>query len=223
MSRAAEIAYAEIRGLILSGEALPGTRLKEEELAARCGVSRTPVRDALRRLEGELYVVRNGASRIFVADWQAEDLDELFALRGMIEAHAAARAATRIGPETLAALEAANARLEAAVAAPEPDIPAFLEANRRFHDLVVEAAASPRLPAVLALLVEQPIVRRTAQHYGRDALERSAAEHAELIRALAARDSEWARGVMTGHIRRAYHAFVEASRRAPDPVPAPAR
>ncbi|MFN7174235.1 MAG: GntR family transcriptional regulator, partial [Thermaurantiacus tibetensis] len=60
MSRAADIAYAEIRGLILSGQAPPGTRLKEEELAARCGVSRTPVRDALRRLEGELYVVRNG-------------------------------------------------------------------------------------------------------------------------------------------------------------------
>ncbi len=214
-SRAADIAYAEIRGLILSGEAPPGTRLKEEELASRCGVSRTPVRDALRRLEGELFVVRNGASRMFVADWQAEDLDELFALRGMIEAHAAARAALRIGPEALAELEAVNARLGEAVAGPTPDIATFLEANRRFHDLVIAAAESPRLPAVLALLVEQPIVRRTAQHYGREALERSAAEHAELVRALAARDPEWARGVMTGHIRRAYHAFVEASRVAP--------
>lgn len=215
MSRAAETAYAEIRGLILSGEALPGTRLKEEELAARCGVSRTPVRDALRRLESELYVVRNGASRIFVADWRAEDLDELFALRGMIEAHAAARAATRIDAESLAALETANARLTAAVATSVPDIPTFLAANRRFHDIIVAAAGSPRLPAVLALLVEQPIVRRTAQHYCRDALERSAAEHAELVHALAARDPEWARAVMTGHIRRAYHAFVEASRAAP--------
>ncbi|WP_448586742.1 GntR family transcriptional regulator [Thermaurantiacus sp.] len=216
MSRAADIAYAEIRGLILSGEVLPGTRLKEEELAARCGVSRTPVRDALRRLEGELYVVRNGASRMFVADWQAEDLDELFALRSMIEAHAAARAATRIGPDSLAALEAANARIEAAIAGPAPDIPAFLEANRRFHDGIIAAAASPRLPAILSLLVEQPIVRRTAQRYSREALARSAAEHRELVHALAAHDPEWARAVMTAHIRRAYHAFVEAAGAAPD-------
>ncbi|WP_194744972.1 GntR family transcriptional regulator [Thermaurantiacus tibetensis] len=210
MSRAADIAYAEIRGLILSGQAPPGTRLKEEELAARCGVSRTPVRDALRRLEGELYVVRNG-SGMQVADWRAEDVEELFALRSMVEAHAAARAATRIDAEALEELRAINARLEAAIARPSADIQAFLEANRAFHARILAAAASPRLPAILSLLVEQPVVRRTAQRYGRDALERSAAEHAELVRALAAHDPEWARAVMTGHIRRAYHAFVDAS------------
>ncbi|MFQ3666596.1 MAG: FCD domain-containing protein, partial [Sphingomonadaceae bacterium] len=104
-------------------------------------------------------------------------------------------------------------RIEQAVAANPPDIGAFIEANREFHATIIEAAESPRLKAALALLVEQPIVRRTAEHYSGAALAQSAAEHRELIQALAARDSEWARAVMTGHIRRAYHAFADAIRR----------
>ena len=80
MSRASDRAYAEIRGLILSGEIAPGAQLKEEQLAELCGVSRTPVRDALRRLEADLYIVRSGSQRAFVADWSREEVDEMFAL-----------------------------------------------------------------------------------------------------------------------------------------------
>jgi DNA-binding GntR family transcriptional regulator len=92
-----------------------------------------------------------------------------------------------------------------------PDIAAFLEANRAFHHLIIEAAQSPRLAATLAGLVEQPIVRRTARLYGRGQLRRSLREHNELIQAFEASDAGWAEAVMTAHIRRAYHAFAEAS------------
>jgi len=217
MSKACERAYAEIRGLILSGDALPGSPLTEEALADICGVSRTPVREALRRLEAELYIVRSDSQRLFVADWNAEDLAEMFTLRAMLEAHAAARAATRITPEALAALSACNARLAAAVAASPaaagtatPDVATFLTENRRFHDIVITAAASPRLTNMLAALVEQPVIRRTAARYSRTELARSSHEHGELIIAFTARDAEWAHAVMTGHIRRAFHAFSAA-------------
>ena len=210
MSKASERAYAEIRGLILSGDALPGSPLTEEALADICGVSRTPVREALRRLEAELYVVRSDSQRLFVADWNAEDLAEMFTLRAMLEAHAAARAAARITPQALTALTACNACLAAAVAATTPDVANFLAENRRFHDIVITAAASPRLATMLASLVEQPVVRRTAARYTRTELARSAHEHAELILAFTARDAEWAHAVMTGHIRRAFHAFSAA-------------
>jgi DNA-binding GntR family transcriptional regulator len=213
MSKASERAYAEIRGLILSGDAPPGSALTEEALADICGVSRTPVREALRRLEAELYVVRSDSQRLFVANWNAEDLAEMFTLRAMLEAHAAARAASRITDAGLAALRASNAAIAAAVAAPEPDVATFLGENRRFHEIVIAAAASPRLATMLAALVEQPVVRRTAARYGREELSRSAHEHGELVQAFAARDVEWARAVMTGHIRRAFHAFSAA-----DPV-----
>jgi DNA-binding GntR family transcriptional regulator len=208
---AADRAYSEIRGLILSGDASPGTPLREEALADIVGVSRTPVREALRRLEAELYAVRTPGGRLVVADWDVDDVAEMFALRAMLEGHAAARAARRMTPAGLADLRACNAAIEAAIAQPEPDIARFLAENRRFHDLVLKASASARLSTMLAGLVEQPIVRRTATRYARTDLERSAHEHGQLIQAFAAHDSEWARAVMTAHIHRALHAFRSAS------------
>ncbi|MFZ4690286.1 MAG: GntR family transcriptional regulator [Polymorphobacter sp.] len=210
MSKASERAYAEIRGLILSGDVLPGSPLTEEALADICGVSRTPVREALRRLESELYVVRSESQRLFVASWNAEDLAEMFNLRAMLEAHAAARAATRIMPDGIEALRASNARLAAAVAAPTPDVATFLLENRTFHEILITAAASPRLATMLAALVEQPVVRRTAARYTRAELARSAHEHGELVQAFVVQDAQWAQAVMTGHIRRAFHAFSAA-------------
>lgn len=211
MSRASDHAYAEIKSLILSGDSPPGSALTEEGLADFCGVSRTPVRDALRRLEAELYVVRSGTQRIFVADWSRDDVGEMFALRAMIEAHAAARAATRITPEELAELRACNSAIVRAIDATPADVATFLAENRRFHQIIIDAAQSPRMATMLASLVEQPVVRRTAARYNADELHRSAAEHDVLVQALSVHDPEWARAVMTGHIRRAGHVFSAAA------------
>ena len=207
MSRAADHAYAEIRSLILSGDAAPGVQLKEEQLAEFCGVSRTPVRDALRRLEAELYVVRSGSQRAFVADWSRADVDEMFTLRGMLEAHAAARAASRFDEPALSRLRNCNAAIDHAVRGETPDVMTFLEGNREFHRIIVETAQSERLAGILTMLVEQPIVRRTAMRYGREQLMQSVNDHDELIQAFDARDTEWARSVMSSHIRRAFHVF----------------
>ena len=119
--------------------------------------------------------------------------------------------AQRITPAQLESLRQCNAAIEAAIAQPTPDVARFLTENRRFHDLVLNASASARLVAMLAGLVEQPIVRRTATRYDRADLARSAHEHGQLIQAFAAHDDEWARAVMTAHIRRALHAFQDAS------------
>jgi len=208
---AADRAYAEIRGLILAGDASPGTPLREEALADIVGVSRTPIRDALRRLEVELYAVRTPGGRLVVADWDSDDVAEIFALRAMLEGHAAARAARRVSPAQLTELRQCNAAIEAAVALPQPDIARFLAENRRFHDIILSASASARLSTMLAGLVEQPIVRRTATRYDRADLARSAHEHGQLIQAFAAHDEDWARAVMTAHIRRALHAFQDAT------------
>lgn len=211
MSRAGDRAYLGIRALIANGELPPGAPLREEHLAERCGVSRTPVRDALRRLESELFVVRSETQRSVVADWSQQDIDEMFTLRGMLESHAAARAATRIGDTALSELKSLNRKIEIAVSLDTPDVASFLDHNREFHRVVLEAAGSPRLSATLATLIEQPVVRRTAFHYSREQLARSVHDHAELIAAFAARDADWARAVMHGHIRRAFHAFAETT------------
>jgi DNA-binding GntR family transcriptional regulator len=211
VSRASDRAYDQIRTLILSGKMPPGAQLREEQLADLCGVSRTPVRDALRRLEAELFIVRSDSQRSFVADWSREDVDEMFTLRGMLESHAASRAAKRISASAIDQLKSLNRAIEAAISGERPDVQAFLDHNRVFHTIILDAADSPRLSATLSTLVEQPVVRRTALLYSHDQLSRSANEHNELIAAFDAHDGDWARAVMHGHIRRAFHAFSEAS------------
>lgn len=210
MSRASDHAYTVIRGMILAGELPPGAQLSEEALALRCEVSRTPVRDALRRLESDLLIRRSESQRSFVADWSDDDIEDAFELRAMLEAQAARRAATRIAPAQLEALRHHNRLIGAAIAGDRADIPAFLEHNRAFHEIILAAAGSSRLASLLTRLIEQPVVWRTAQNYDRENLQRSHREHEELVAAFDRRDAGWAASIMAGHIRRAYHAYLDA-------------
>ena len=210
MSRASDRAYSHIRSMILSGELQPGLQIREEALAELCGVSRTPVRDALRRLEAELFIRRNESQRSFVADWSLDDLEEAFQLRAMLEAYAAKRAALRISWDQLARLRSHNDAIKQAIGASKPDIPRFLDHNRHFHAIILEASGSERLAGMLAQVTEQPVVLRTAQQYDLENLRRSHHEHEELVMAFDNRDGEWAAAVMTAHIRRAFHAYAEA-------------
>ncbi len=210
MSRASEQAYAKIREHLLSGAVKAGEQLTEDQLAQITGVSRTPVREAVRRLEDELLLVRNDTKRLFVADWSRDDIEEMFALRQMLECHAAERAARRLNREQMAALEALNRDLKAAIEQPIPDVARFLDANRAFHEVIIDAASSPRLGQMLAKLVEAPVVLRTARTYSPEDLRQSARDHDELIAAFRTRDADWARAVMGSHLRRAFHTFVRA-------------
>lgn len=209
MTRASDNAYRTIRHAVLGGELIPGEQVTEERLAEITGVSRTPVREAVRKLERELLLVRNQSNRIFVAEWSGDEIDEMFTLRQLLEGHAAKRAAERLTPEQIQQLEVVNQELHGAVEQSPPDIERFLDANRQFHELITRAARSPRLAEFLAMLVEQPVVLRTARHYSLEDLSRSAHDHDELIAAFKAKDPDWARALMGGHLRRAYHSFVQ--------------
>ena len=214
MSRASDTAYDKIRAHLLSGEVMPGEQLTEDQLAGITGVSRTPVREAVRRLESEMLLVRSKSKRIFVADWSRDDIDEMFTLRQMLEGHAAERAAQRLTNSEIDRLEEVNRQLHAAVDQEEPDIARFLDANRIFHEIITDASHSPRLAQVLAMLVETPVVLRTARNYSVEDLQQSARDHDELIAAFRASDPGWARAVMGSHLRRAFHTFADAAEAA---------
>ena len=214
MSRASDNAYDKIRAHLLSGEVVPGEQLTEDQLAQITGVSRTPVREAVRRLESEMLLVRSESKRIFVADWSRDDIDEMFTLRQMLEGHAAERAALRLTSDQIDRLETINSELHEAVEQNPPDVARFLDANRIFHEIITESAQSPRLGQVLAMLVEQPVVLRTARSYSIEDLKRSARDHDELIAAFRAGDPDWARAVMGSHLRRAFHTFADAAETA---------
>ena len=210
VSKAAEQAYDYIRTAILAGSLAPGSPLREENLAEASGVSRTPVREALRRLEVEQLVCRTDSKRCFVSDWSLDDIEEGFTLRTMLETHAVRRAAPRIDAAQLAQLEHTNDEIISAIRRDIPDANAFANLNRQFHAIIVEAAQSERLARLLTRLVAHPVVLRTATSYNRSQLEHSVQEHSELIRALGRRDVAWAESIMASHLRRAFHAYREA-------------
>ena len=222
MATAGGQAYEAIRRSILDGAFAPGARLKEEELTALCGVSRTPVREALKRLAAEGLVVLAPHQGAQVVALDPADLEERYALRAMVEGHAAARAAARITPEALAALMAVQAELEAVVAqtVATGDAAAaarFLPLNDAFHQGILDAAESPRLAAMALLVIELPFRRRTLSRYSPDELERSMQHHRELLAALQARDAEWAGSTMRSHVRAALQVLLrgEPAREAP--------
>ena len=213
MSKASDRAYDQIRNMILSGELPPGEQIGEEQLAVTCGVSRTPVRDALRRLEAELFIRRNDSQRSFVADWSIDDVEDAFVLRAMLEGHGAKRAAQRITWDQIEMLKLHNQGILVAIESHPINVPSFLEHNRLFHGIILDAASSQRLAVMLAQVIEQPVILRTALQYDRGNLTRSFREHDELITAFERRDGDWAQAIMVGHIRRAYHSYADAHRR----------
>jgi DNA-binding GntR family transcriptional regulator len=213
MSKASETAYQAIRGHIVAGAFGAGAHLKEEELTLLAGVSRTPVREALRRLEAESFVQRLDNGRMVVPAVSEQDIRDRFFLRSLLEGETAALAAERVTAEELAALKAAHGAIDAAVRArPQPDVAGFLAHNRLFHHQLMKAAHSQSLADLLLRLVQQPVVMRTAYSYHRRDLLRSHSEHAELLEALETRNATWARAVMAAHIQRAYQVYLRAVR-----------
>jgi DNA-binding GntR family transcriptional regulator len=189
--------YAHLRDLIVHGTLAPGSRLIELELAARLGVSRTPLRAALQRLRQEGYVAdlpslqRNGTernSRLAVAPLTREDAYELFHLVGALEA-LAARSCARHEPaerRALAAgLEDINAAFHRAAAARRPDHDRLFELDERFHRRYVDSGAGPRLLAL------HSAVKPQAERYERlyvsllaTEISTSVREHARITRAI---------------------------------------
>ncbi|MEV0667914.1 GntR family transcriptional regulator [Actinomadura luteofluorescens] len=218
MVRAVDRVYARLRADILDGVHPPGARLGEAELAEATGSSRTPVREALRRLEveGLVEVLPHRGAR--VPDWTPEDLEEIYDLRMLLESAAARRAASRVTTADVDRMDVLCALMETAV---EPgagqDLDRVAELNAEFHDIVRAAAASGRLVSMLNAVVQLPLVMRTFHRYSPADLARSSAHHRELAAALRAHDGTWAESVMRAHVLAAKAVLLSATRAAGAP------
>ena len=143
-------AYEQLREMIVWGRLAPGSRIVESEIAARLGVSRTPTRSALHRLQQEGYVT-GGERRLFVAPLTQSDGRELFVIVGQLEAMAARGAAERppeVRAELAERMRAVNAALDAEARATRPDQLRIFDLDTGFHRAYVEAGAGPRLLAL---------------------------------------------------------------------------
>lgn len=208
-------AYNVVRAGIIEGRYAPAARITEQEIAELAGVSRTPVREALRRLhaEGLLRFAPNQGA--FVNHWSEEEAEEIFELRSMIESIGARRAARNASDEQIAELRRlAERQLSESQDRKPGHLERIADLNSRFHQLVQECAGSQRLKIMMGVLIEAPLVLQTFRDYGEDDLVRSAAHHLEIVQALEARDQDWAASVMRSHVlaaRRVYRLHRSSS------------
>ena len=205
---AQEAVLAALRELIVTGELAPGTPVRQEALAERLGVSRVPLREALKVLEGEGQVVYRPHRGYAVAELSVEDLLEVYRIRDLLEDEAVREAVPRLTPRDLDEISAAEADVRAAAAT--GDIAAITAANRRLHFAVYEASAMPRMVRMIRVLWDATDVYRSL--YFAEAANRARIdeEHAAAIAAMRAGDTERAVAVLAEH-RRASAASVSAA------------
>lgn len=198
-----------VRHLILAGRYRAGARLGEAQLATTLGVSRTPVREALRQLaaEGLVELVPNKGARVVA--WTPEELEQIFELRAEVEGFAARQAALRISRAVLEQLrDLATEHARATRVGPARDLQRVYELNAEFHAGVASAAGGASLQGVLGSLVHTVVLHRTLHTFDDTAMERSSRHHLELVDALEARDPQWAESVMRSHLLAARAALL---------------
>jgi DNA-binding GntR family transcriptional regulator len=194
---ATSAAYRRLRDLIVAGRLAPGAPLVEADLSERLGVSRTPVRAALQRLQQEGFVRASRAGtmlRAIVAPLTADDMREVFLMVGALES-TAARLAAGLNDAGRLALADEMAQLaddlHGASASRPPDLVRALDLHVRFHRAFTTAAAGPRLLAELDVL--QPQAERYERVYTSavlSAFDESAREHAAIVDATRAGDPD---------------------------------
>ncbi|WP_458243130.1 GntR family transcriptional regulator [Streptomyces sp. MAI_2237] len=197
-----ERVLANLRQEIIAGRLLPGDRLVERELADRYGVSRVPVREAIRALVAEGFVHFETPRRTVVRRLTPNDVRELFELREALEVYAAGLAASNATPEDLAEVEELLRRAAAATEAGDAEL--ITDINSRLHDRIVAMAGNSLLTAAL-----EPVAGRLRWMTRRnEEWPQLLVEHRELYEAIASGDPERARTHALTHVRTNYRSTV---------------
>lgn len=202
-------AYSLILAAIESGTYRPGDRLVESELAERFGVSRTPVREALQRLETQQMLVRDGRSLI-VASLDHNQLAELYVVRAELEALAARLAARHATPEEVRVLAQMVAEDQKAVGDPE----ALARANKRFHRQIHLASHNRYLVQQLDLVHRSMALMARTSLAAEGRSETALAEHKRIVDAIAAGDGDTADQALRQHISMAWETRLKLEAQA---------
>ena len=227
VENAADRAYQLIRNDIVAGVLSGGRHLAETEVAEQYGLSRTPIRESLRRLqsEGLIEIVPHRGAR--VVDWHTFDVEGMYDLRVAIECFVTRRAATRLTSSRIDELAELCLQMDLVASegqAGDPDTVArFTELNALFHGGIAEAAdASYALPARNMLLV-LPVILQAVHNYAPLGYSRSNAHHRELLDAFRAADPDWAENVMRLHVLSSKASIMAAVKQpvSTDEVPVP--
>ncbi len=193
-----EVVFKTLRQAILRGELKPGERLMEIQLAEKIGVSRTPVREAIRMLELEglvTMVPRKGAE---VANITEKSLRDVLEVRRALDALSVELACERMSEDTLKRLEEAEKNVR--IAMESGDASATALADVEFHNIIFEAAENERLNAMINNLAEQMYRYRFVYIKDEKNFENILFEHARIVQALGKRDKKEAAEAVKTHI-----------------------
>lgn len=202
-----------VRADIMSGDLAGGRRLGEANLAERYGLSRTPVREALRRLQSEGLIEALPHRGARVIDWRSLDIAAIYDMRAVIEGFLVRRAAVTMPDEEIDRLGSLCDEVErttATMALGDPDLVDVTAAfNHTFHGSIAKAAGGELFAAVRNSIVIAPLVLRTVHDYTQDDQDRSNRHHREILAAFRARSPDWAESVMLAHVYSAKSRLLE--------------
>lgn len=194
-----DVVFQTLRRAIITGELPPGERLMEISLANQLGVSRTPVREAIRKLELEGLVTmipRKGAQ---VARISEDNLKDVIEIRSALEEFAVSLACQRIDEDGKAEMTRKHEEFRSAIAKNE-DILSIIDKDEQFHDSIVHATKNKRLITILAGLREQFYRYRMEYVKDMDSISSLIEEHENMMHAIFNHDQEKATALMKTHL-----------------------
>ncbi len=209
-----DVVFHTLRDSILKGEMEPGERLMEIHLAKKLGVSRTPIREAIRMLEQEglaVIVPRRGAQ---VAKMTEKDLQDVLEIRDALDELAALSACKKITPEAIQELRDTMTSFKDA--AERGDVREVAMVDEKFHSIIYKAADNPKLMVIIRNLKEQ--MYRYRYEYVKDNgnYRRILEEHEEIIRGFEKKDSEYVKKMMHAHLENQVEAVRDVIRHQED-------
>lgn len=189
-------ARSMIEELILEGH-LVG-KATERDLAQRLHMSRAPIREAMRELINVGLLERQGPKTIIVREMKISEIEEIYQIRKILEAHATSIAASKMTTHHFERLQELHTQMISA--AHEENYDLYYEYNISFHQTIHEAADSPRVTALIKQVMKESMLFRSRGLVDQENLQKSIKEHEQLLGAFADKDEELAKLFMTRHI-----------------------
>jgi len=200
-----------LRDAIRRGVLEQGERLMEVQLAEELGISRTPVREAIRKLEQEGYVIMLPRRGTYVSSLSVHDVKEIFEIRSALESLAISLATMRIEPEELEKLRALLVEIEGHIK--REDIDKIVATDIEFHGLLYQVSRNERLVTIISNLKEQLARFRTLSMSYPGRLQKTLEEHRAMVEAIAAGDLDAARDAAERHMEQAEETLLKAMRK----------
>ena len=199
---ASDKAFNKLKMQILSGKLAPGSSLKERDLCEQLNISRTPIREALRRLSAEGLAEVRPRRSIVVACFDPSEIEEIFELGIILESFIAAKAAIKTTDEEITALQIILNKMEDFISdSGNLDIAGYADLDHAFHEQLAKMARSERIRRILQQTVSMRLLVNVFDSYRKVDFETSLVQHRTIYRAIASRNSDWAAAAMSSHVR----------------------